>query len=77
MKEIDMDPFTICLHGVRLTVYPQQKGFYRVFKGSNKLADLYSDSSHAEVLWETRDWLDQSYVDEIGKEIEEHEHAGA
>jgi hypothetical protein len=72
-----MDPFTICLHGVRLTVYPQEGGVYRVFRGSNKLADLYHDDSNSSILWETRDWVDQNYVDEIGKEIEEHEHVGS
>nr|WP_199083017.1 hypothetical protein [Pedobacter sp. ASV19] len=72
-----MDPFTICLHGVRLTVYPQESGVYKVFRGSNKLAELYHDDSNSDNLWETRDWVDQNYVDEIGKEIEEHEYVGS
>jgi len=71
MKLVYTDPFAIELHGVKLTVYPQEDGIYKVFKGSNKFAVLHPIVHELGISWETKGWIDQSYVNEIGKLIEQ------
>lgn len=70
---MEIDPYAILLHGVKLTIYPQEDGGYKVYKGSNLLADLYPEVTESGTTWETSDWIDQDYVEQIGELIHDHE----
>lgn len=65
------DPYSIRLHGINLTVYPKEDGTYDVYKESRQIAQLYPGMERNEVVWESTGWIDEDYINEIGKKIEE------
>lgn len=67
------DPYSIRLHGINLIVYPGEDGTYSVYKESRQITQLYTEMEHNQVVWESTNWIDKDYINEIGKKIEEHE----
>jgi hypothetical protein len=73
MEMIITDPYPISLHGINLIIHPMEDGTYQVYKESRKIANIYAEVQQDKIVWDSDDWIDAGYINEIGLKIEEYE----